>query len=79
MASPLHGHVQDGRIVVDDLVDLPNGTHVQLALVDEGDELDDEDRAQLHAAIEAAQAEFDAGLGRPVEQFLAEIRASRPR
>lgn len=79
MASPLHGHVENGKIVVDDSVDLPDGTHVQLALVDEGDELDDEDRAQLHAAIELAQDELDAGLGIPAEQVIAELRASRPR
>jgi hypothetical protein len=35
-------------------VDLPDGAEVQIAVVDRGDRLDDEDRARLHAAIEAS-------------------------
>ncbi len=79
MGSTLRGHVQDGKLVVDDPIDLPNGTHVQLALVDEGDDLDDEDRARLHAAIETSRLELDAGLGIPAERVIAQLRASRPR
>ena len=74
----LRGHVHDGKIVIDDPVDLPEGTQVQLALVDAGDELFDEDRARLHAAIETSQAEFKAGRGIPAERVLADLRASRP-
>ena len=35
--------------------------------VDEGDDLDDEDRARLHAALDRAQKDFLAGKGIPAE------------
>jgi hypothetical protein len=53
--SLLHGRVQGGRIIIQELVDLPEGTAVRLEIVeqeDERDELDDEDRARLGAAID---------------------------
>lgn len=79
MALPLRGHVQDGKVLVDDMVDLPNGTQVQLALVDTGDELDDEERSRLLDAIEVSQAQIDAGVGVPADRLVHELIASRSR
>ena len=77
MTLTLRAHVANGRIVVDEGVDLPDGTEVQIAVVQEGDLLDDEDRAHLHAAIEEAQDQLDRGEGIAAEQFLAELRSPR--
>jgi hypothetical protein len=77
MTLTLRAHVANGRIVVDEGVDLPDGTKVQIAVVQDVDELDDEDRARLHAAIEEAQDQLDRGEGVPAEQFLAELRSPR--
>jgi hypothetical protein len=52
-------------------------SEVQIAVVDGGDQLDDEDRARLHAAIEQAQDELDRGEGIPAAQFLADLRSHR--
>jgi hypothetical protein len=41
----LRGHIENGKIVVDEGVDLPEGTEVKLTLVDDASELDEEDRA----------------------------------
>ena len=71
MTLTLRAHVANGRLVVDESVDLPDGAEVQIAVVDGGDQLDDEDRARLHAAIEQAQDELDRGEGIPAAQFLA--------
>lgn len=57
--------VHDGRLVVDEPTDLPEGTEVQLLPLDPGDWLDDADRAALHAAL--AQSEADAKAGRLVD------------
>jgi hypothetical protein len=38
--SLLHGRVQGGRIVVQDVVDLPEGTEVRLELVEQDDDGD---------------------------------------
>ena len=39
----------------------------------------DEERARLHADIEASMAEFDRGEGIPAAQVIAELRAPIPR
>jgi len=46
-------------------------------VVDSGDQLDDEDRARLHAAIEQAHDELDRGEGIPAAEFLADLRSRR--
>jgi len=43
----LHAKVLNGRFVVEEPADLPEGTQVQLALVDDGDEMDEGERAEL--------------------------------
>jgi hypothetical protein len=59
-------------LVVDEPTDLPEGSEVELTAVE--DELDDEDRARLHAALDAADDELRAGKGIPGEQFLGDLR-----
>jgi hypothetical protein len=65
MTLTLRGHIENGRIVVDEGVNLPEGTEVKLTLVDDADDLTDEDRAPLHAALDASQVEIDRGEGTP--------------
>ena len=74
MTLTLRGHIENGRIVVDEGVDLPDGTEVTLTLVDDVDELDEEDRARLHAALEQAQDEMDRGEGIPASEVIAKLR-----
>jgi hypothetical protein len=75
MTLTIRGHVQGGRLLVDEPVDLPDGSEVALAVVDEGDDLDEEDRARLHEAIQAGQAELDRGEGVPASVVIASLRA----
>lgn len=42
---------------------------------DDSDELDDKEREQLHAALDAADASFRRGEGVPIEVVLAELDA----
>jgi hypothetical protein len=53
-----------------------SGSEVVLSVVEDGDDLDDEDRARLHDAIRAGQAEMDAGKGIPAAEVIAGLRAS---
>ena len=41
--------------------------------LEQEDELDDEERQKLHASLKRGLAEAEAGQGRPVEDFLAEL------
>jgi hypothetical protein len=69
---PLRARVTGGRLLLDTPTDLPEGTEVELAVVD--DDLDDEDRARLHTALEASEEEFSAGKGIPAAKVIAELR-----
>jgi hypothetical protein len=70
----LKAHVRGGRIVMDEPTDLPDG-EVRVAVID-GDDLDDTERAELHAALAEAEAEFGAGQGVSEEKFWASFRAA---
>ena len=46
--------------------------------LDEGDDLDDEDRARLHAALRRSDEEFREGPGVPAEEVLDRLRKRKP-
>ena len=80
--QPLKAHVHNGRLVLDEPTDLPEGEVVELVPVDEvlangGDYLDDEERAALHAELEASLAEAKAGKLIDADEVLAELRTMR--
>lgn len=77
MTLTLKARVQGGRVVVEDSVDLPDDTELQLLVVDEGDDLDDEERARLHAALEESQRQVDRGEVASLDTVLADLRAGR--
>lgn len=72
----LKAHVKGGRLMLDEPTNLPDGAEVRVALVDD-DELDDAERAQLHAAIQAAEAELDDGRGVGEDELWTRLRAIR--
>lgn len=74
MTLPLKAHVRGGRLVLDEPTDLPEGTEVALVPADEEDNLDDQDRARLHAALELANEQFHAGAGIPADVALERLR-----
>ncbi|MEM7244423.1 MAG: hypothetical protein AAF533_03725 [Acidobacteriota bacterium] len=75
--SGLRALVKDGRIIVDQPTDLPEGTVLDLVIDDEGDNLDDAERAALHESIRLAWEEVKAGDIVPAEELLAELRQRR--
>ena len=58
---------------------LPEGTEVELVPADEGEGLDDADRARLHEALRRSADQFRAGQGTSAKKVLAELGAHRPR
>lgn len=71
----IKARVEDGRLVVDEPTELPDGTEVQLLLLDPGDWLDDADRAALHEALRQSQADVEAGRLVDAEEVLEELRS----
>ena len=77
MTLTLTARVRGGRLVLDEPVDLPEGTEVELMPVDDGDDLDAADRARLHAAIERSAEDFRQDRAIPAADVLAGLRAGR--
>jgi hypothetical protein len=77
--QPLKAHVHNGRLVLDEPTELPEGEVVELVPVDEvlargGDYLDDEDRAALRRELEASIAEANAGQTEPFGRVIEELQ-----
>lgn len=72
--SAIRARVQNGRLIVDTPTELPEGTVLDLVVDDEGDELDDEDRAALDAALSKSWNQAIAGQGLPAHEVLESLR-----
>jgi len=72
----LKAHVHEGRLLLDEPTQLPEGTEVDLLPLDPGDWLDRTDRAALHQALLASQGDVEAGRLVDAEEVLKELRAS---
>lgn len=65
----LKAHVKGGRLVVDDPVDLPEGTEVELTILEDAD-FDPDERARLHGALDAGIAEARSGDHVDADDFI---------
>lgn len=75
--SPIRAKVKNGRLVLDEPTNLPDGTTLDLVLDDEGDDLTPQERKVLDDAIAKAWASAQAGKLRPADQLIAELRSRR--
>jgi len=78
----LKAHVRNGRLVLDEPTDLPEGEIVELVPFNEmlasgGDDLDDEERAALQDDIEASFAEEEAGQLIDLDDAIEDLRTRR--
>ena len=71
----LKAHVKNGRLLLDEPTDLPDGEVMELMPVDDG--LAAEERAALHAELDASIAEAKAGKLIDADVVLAELRAMK--
>jgi hypothetical protein len=79
--QPLKAQVRNGRLVLDEPTDLPEGEVVELVPLEGAvaldDEFADEERAQLRQALDESIEQMKAGQTIDVAQALAELRAHR--
>jgi hypothetical protein len=75
--SPLRARVKDGRLVLDEPTTLPEGTVIDLVADDEGDDLTEDERRELHEALSASWNSAEAGHVRPASAILDELRRRR--
>lgn len=75
--TALKAHVVNGKIVVDEPVDLPDGAELRVYLYDDAtDPLPPSERAALQAALERSIAQADAGELIEADDVLDELRRS---
>lgn len=67
--------VVNGRLKIDEPTDLPEGAEVEVLVID--DDLSTEERAELHASLERALDDSEAGRGVDAWEFLKQHRARR--
>ncbi|WP_437564916.1 MULTISPECIES: hypothetical protein [unclassified Sorangium] len=74
---PLKASVRNGRLILDEPTELPEGAVVDLVAIggDKLDELDDDEREALHAALAEGIAQDDAGDTVDAEEVIAHLRA----
>lgn len=77
MVHALRAQVKNGGLCLDEPIDLPDGTMVDLVLADESDNLDEAERARLHEAIATSRAEFARGEGVPLGDVIRDLRTAR--
>ena len=82
VVNALKAHVKNGRIVVDEPTDLPEGTVLTLVAVDDEvvlgvahDHMGTEEREALEKAIDAGLADVDAGRVVDAAVVLEKLRA----
>jgi hypothetical protein len=80
MLKAHEAHVNNGRLVMDEPTELPEGTTVELVSIDDvlangGEVMDNEDRAALDADLEASFAEEAAGQLLDLPEVLAGLRS----
>jgi hypothetical protein len=76
----LRARVRNGRLVLDEPTELPEGEVVELVLADDvlaegGDHLDDEERERLHRSIERGLEDLRAGRAIDAGRVVEELRA----
>ena len=69
--------VRNGRLLLDEPTELPEGSVVDVGLEDEGDDLDDRNCAALHDAISRSIAEGEQGRSGPADEILRKLRERR--
>jgi len=67
--------VKNGRLVLDERTDLPDGAEVEVLVID--DELTAEERAELHASLDRTLEDSDLGRGVEASEYLKRYRAGR--
>jgi hypothetical protein len=72
--QPMKARVRNGRLVLDEPTDLPEGAEVILTAVDD-DELDEEERARLHESLRRSMAQAKAGQLIDADVVIGKLRA----
>ena len=66
--------VRNGRLILDEPTELPEGAEVELVPTDSWDDLDEDDRHRLHESLARSDEDVAVGRVRPAADVLADLR-----
>lgn len=75
--GPIRARVKNGRLIVDEPTELPEGMVLDLVIDDEGDDLDDAERAALHEALDRSADQVREGQILPAEDVMKDLHKRR--
>ena len=75
VAKAMKAVVRNGRIVLDEPTTLPDGSVLELQVVDPGDDMSDHERERLHNALDESLEQADRGETIPADGVFAELRS----
>jgi hypothetical protein len=75
LMQPLKAHVRNGRLLLDEPTDLPEGSEIELVLV--GDDFDPAERARVEQAVEDGIEDFERGDHVDGFDLIAQMRRER--
>ena len=71
----LKAHVRNGRLIMDEPTDIPEGSEIELVIADDDDDnLDDKERERLHRALRKSWASAKRGDTRPVQEIIRKLK-----
>lgn len=74
--QPLKAHVKDGRLLLDEPTDLPEGEVVELVRAD-SDDMDDAERAALRESLAVSIDQMKKGQLVDADELLTRLRARK--
>lgn len=74
LMAPFRARVRNGRLVLDEPTDLPEGSTLDLVIADSWDDLDDADRKALHEALDRSADDFAHGRTVAAEEVMKRLR-----
>jgi hypothetical protein len=77
MQQTLRARVRNGRLVMDEPTDLPEGEEVELVRVDAEDDLSEDERRRLEESIAVSFEQAKNGHLIDADEVLAKLRAMR--
>jgi hypothetical protein len=73
----LEAIVREGRFVIDESTDLPEGTELDLVVDDESEQFNPEERRAINAAIRRSLEDVQNGRTKPAVEILNRLRQRR--
>jgi len=70
----LRGHVEGGRVVVDDEGELPEGAEVEIAILAAEEDMTEEERAEVLSSIDRGLEEAQRGEMIPADELIRRLR-----